>query len=272
MPSAARRPASTTRGSIDPVPEVKGRRVASRRIPAPNREKTELSPPTPAVITVRVPLAIYRRRARKLVFTPDGEPRRPQPARIDNSMVKALARAFRWRKLLETGVHGTIDELAKAETINPSYVSRILRLHQEGLAAIALDHQAMFRPCVSIHRSKHGSEPRRFQLLHRLADQLCARRWCLAQEPAQRGGSLPLERWRVAIQRHLRARNDECVRHGGESFLHGGDKGSEATPIIMLTPPNIIHGRSWSFRRSIQPTTARRMMVPRPTTVKNSAG
>ncbi len=128
MPSAARRPASTTRGSIDPVPEVKGRRVASRRIPAPNREKTELSPPTPAVITVRVPLAIYRRRARKLVFTPDGEPRRPQPARIDNSMVKALARAFRWRKLLETGVHGTIDELAKAETINPSYVSRILRL------------------------------------------------------------------------------------------------------------------------------------------------
>ncbi|MFM8808438.1 MAG: hypothetical protein ACKOJB_05960 [Chthoniobacterales bacterium] len=43
-------------------------------------------------------------------------------------MVKALARAFRWRKLLETGAYGTIDEIAKAEKINPSYVSRVLRM------------------------------------------------------------------------------------------------------------------------------------------------
>ena len=43
-------------------------------------------------------------------------------------MIKALARAFRWRKLLETDVYGTIEELSKAEKINSSYVSRILRL------------------------------------------------------------------------------------------------------------------------------------------------
>jgi hypothetical protein len=43
-------------------------------------------------------------------------------------MVRALARAFRWRKLMETGVHGTIHELAEAEKINPSYVSRALRM------------------------------------------------------------------------------------------------------------------------------------------------
>ena len=43
-------------------------------------------------------------------------------------MIKAIARGFRWRKLLETGVYGTIDEIAKAEKINPSYVSRVLRL------------------------------------------------------------------------------------------------------------------------------------------------
>jgi hypothetical protein len=42
-------------------------------------------------------------------------------------MVKALARAFRWRKLLESGVYGTIEELAAAEKIDASYVSRILR-------------------------------------------------------------------------------------------------------------------------------------------------
>jgi hypothetical protein len=43
-------------------------------------------------------------------------------------MVKALARAFRWRKLLEAGAYGSIEELAEAEKINPSYVSCILRL------------------------------------------------------------------------------------------------------------------------------------------------
>ncbi|NDG50016.1 MAG: hypothetical protein EBY30_13495 [Rhodospirillales bacterium] len=43
-------------------------------------------------------------------------------------MVKALARAFRWRRMLETGRYGTIDELAAAEKINSSYVSRLLRL------------------------------------------------------------------------------------------------------------------------------------------------
>lgn len=43
-------------------------------------------------------------------------------------MVIALARAFRWRKLLESGVYGTIEELAAAEEINASYVSRVLRM------------------------------------------------------------------------------------------------------------------------------------------------
>jgi hypothetical protein len=44
-------------------------------------------------------------------------------------MFKALAaRGFRWRKLLETGVYGTIDEIAAQEKINSSYVSRLLRM------------------------------------------------------------------------------------------------------------------------------------------------
>jgi hypothetical protein len=43
-------------------------------------------------------------------------------------MVKALARAFRWRRMLDTGVHGTIDDLARAKGVNATYASRILRL------------------------------------------------------------------------------------------------------------------------------------------------
>ena len=42
--------------------------------------------------------------------------------------VKALARAFRWRKMLDIGVHATIEDLASAKGVAPSYVSRVLRL------------------------------------------------------------------------------------------------------------------------------------------------
>jgi hypothetical protein len=46
----------------------------------------------------------------------------------DTTLVKALARAFRWRRMMEAGRYGTINELAAAEKINSSYVSRLLRL------------------------------------------------------------------------------------------------------------------------------------------------
>jgi len=86
-------------------------------------------PPDQATITVAVPLTIRKRGGRKLVLSPAGEEitaaARP---RIDSTLVKALARAFRWRKLLETGVYATVAEMADAEAINRSYVSRVLRL------------------------------------------------------------------------------------------------------------------------------------------------
>lgn len=80
-------------------------------------------------LTVHIPITFQRRGGRKLVVSPDGVPSwaTPRP-RIDNAMVKALARAFRWRKLLETGIHATVEDIAAAEKINTSYVSRILRL------------------------------------------------------------------------------------------------------------------------------------------------
>jgi hypothetical protein len=80
-------------------------------------------------LTVRVPLTFRKRGGRKLVIVPQGvnqwAPPRP---RVDNTMVKALARAFRWRKVLETGTHTTVAEIAAAEKINASYVGRVLRL------------------------------------------------------------------------------------------------------------------------------------------------
>ena len=78
-------------------------------------------------ITVHIPMTFRKRGGRKLVVTPDGAPWAPRP-RVDNAMVKALARAFRWRKMLDEGVHGTLEDLARAKGVAPSYVSRVLRL------------------------------------------------------------------------------------------------------------------------------------------------
>ena len=81
-------------------------------------------------VTVRVPISIRRRGGRKLVLAPNGMNVTAAPARrhIDDAMVKAIARAFRWREMLESGEYATIREIANAEKINETYVGRVLRL------------------------------------------------------------------------------------------------------------------------------------------------
>jgi len=51
-----------------------------------------------------------------------------QPQRGDPALVKTLARANRWRSMLESGEHGTVRELAKAERVKETYISRTLQL------------------------------------------------------------------------------------------------------------------------------------------------
>jgi hypothetical protein len=80
-------------------------------------------------VTVKVPFALRKRGGRKLVITPDGTVGAPAPkARVASAILKALARGCRWRRLLETSNFATIEEIADAENINPSYVSHVLRM------------------------------------------------------------------------------------------------------------------------------------------------
>ncbi len=81
-----------------------------------------------STVTVRVPFTVRRRGGRKVIVAPDGAPQAPARPQVDSTLVKALARAFRWRRMMESGRFATIDELAAAEKINSSYVSRVLRL------------------------------------------------------------------------------------------------------------------------------------------------
>jgi hypothetical protein len=81
-------------------------------------------------VTVRIPISIRQRGGRKIVLAPDGtfDTWAAPSRRVDNAMVKAIVRAFRWREMLETSTYATIVEIAAAEKINESYVGRVLRL------------------------------------------------------------------------------------------------------------------------------------------------
>lgn len=76
-------------------------------------------------LTVVIPLQVKPRGGRKAMVTPGVL---ALAGRQDITLIKAVARAFRWRRMLESGRFGTINELAAAEKINSSYVSRVLRL------------------------------------------------------------------------------------------------------------------------------------------------
>ena len=80
-------------------------------------------------ITVRVPLAIRRRPGRKTVVTPEGAAAAPPTrTRADPALVKALARAFRYQRLLDEGRYASISEMAAAEKIERGYLGTLLRL------------------------------------------------------------------------------------------------------------------------------------------------
>lgn len=123
-------------------------------------------------VTVRVPISIRRRGGRKLVLAPDGAniTAAPVARHIDNAMVKAIARAFRWREMLESGKHATIAEIAAAEKINESYVGRVLRL-------------TLLAPDI-VEAILGGRQPARLQLDHLL------RRFPVEWRPQQNGFGL----------------------------------------------------------------------------------
>ena len=94
--------------------------------------------PIPDSLTIHVPFRIVKRGGRKEMQLPVGTtaPRAP-----DNTLVKALARAFRWKRMLESGEFTTIAELAEREGIATSYMTRLLRLTQlePGIIEAVLD-------------------------------------------------------------------------------------------------------------------------------------
>lgn len=81
--------------------------------------------PIPDTVTIHVPFHIAKRGGRKSIVLPEGVEQARKP---DNTLVKALARAFRWKRMLDSCEFATIADLAEREGIAPSYMTRVLRL------------------------------------------------------------------------------------------------------------------------------------------------
>ena len=81
--------------------------------------------PIPDTVTIHVPFHIAKRGGRKEMVLPEGAAQARKP---DNTLVKALARAFRWKRMLESGEFASISELAEKEGIAFTYMARLMRL------------------------------------------------------------------------------------------------------------------------------------------------
>ena len=82
-----------------------------------------------STLVVRIPMRFQHRGGRKRIVAPDGSEiaptNKPQP---DGTLVKALARAWRWQRMLDEGIYPSLSEIGEAEGIDKGYVSRVLRL------------------------------------------------------------------------------------------------------------------------------------------------
>ena len=103
-----------------------GPRVWRAWIVSRSRAQTE---PDGGTLIARIPMRFQRRGGRKRIVASDGSEvvptSKPQP---DGTLIKALARARRWQRMLEDGVYASVSDIGDAENISKSYVSRILRL------------------------------------------------------------------------------------------------------------------------------------------------
>jgi hypothetical protein len=79
-------------------------------------------------LTIRIPMLLQRRGGRKLIMMPEGVAEPARKPRRDETLVKALVRAHRWRRQIESGRAKSITDLAEQEGVTDAYVCRVLPL------------------------------------------------------------------------------------------------------------------------------------------------
>ena len=73
-------------------------------------------------------MRLQRRGGRKLIMTPEGVTAPARKPSRDETLIKALVRAHRWRRRIELGQARSITDLAEQEGVTVAYVCRLLPL------------------------------------------------------------------------------------------------------------------------------------------------
>jgi hypothetical protein len=89
----------------------------------PERAALELD-----TLTIRIPIRLQRRGGRKLIMIPEGGAAPARKPRRDETLIKALVRAHRWRRKIESGRAKSITDLAEQEGVTDAYICRLLPL------------------------------------------------------------------------------------------------------------------------------------------------
>ena len=79
-------------------------------------------------LTIRIPMRLQRRGGRKLIMVPEGAAVLARKPSRDDTLIKALVRAHRWRRRIESGQARSITDLAEQEGVTTAYVCRLLPL------------------------------------------------------------------------------------------------------------------------------------------------
>lgn len=101
-------------------------------------------------IRVVIPLTIRKRNGRPKILLPDDVTVRDGRSQAPH-VLRAIARAWSWRRQLETGDASTIQDIAAAEKVSDRFVSRMMRLAY--LSPEVLDHLVIRRvpPALSLN-------------------------------------------------------------------------------------------------------------------------
>jgi hypothetical protein len=102
------------------------------------------------IIRVVIPLTIRKRNGRPKILPPDDVTVRQERSQ-DPHVLRAIARAWSWRRQLETGAASTIQDIAAAEKVSDRFVSRMMRLAY--LSPEVLEHLVIRRlpPALSLN-------------------------------------------------------------------------------------------------------------------------
>lgn len=89
---------------------------------------TTRTQPQVDTVTVHIPMRLERRGGRKLIIAPEGSAPAPAKPDRDETMIRALVKAHRWRRRIESGKAKSITDLAAQDDVTDAYVCRLLPL------------------------------------------------------------------------------------------------------------------------------------------------